>query len=75
MTRSFFYGDFYMYIPKLRRINDAVAEIKAADSQTVITRNQIIMLIKDGFIKPMKFGNAWLINMDELYALFNGELK
>ena len=59
-----------MYIPRLRRINDVIAEIKAQDPQTVINWKLVKRLIKEGKLTTMKFGNAWLINLDEFYGFF-----
>lgn len=59
-----------MYIPRLRKINDVIAEIKAQDPQTVINWKLVKRLIKEGKLTAMKFGNAWLINLDESYGFF-----
>ena len=54
-----------MYIPRLRRINDVVAEIKEQDPETNITYRVIKELIAAKEITSMKYGNAWLINFSE----------
>lgn len=59
-----------MYIPRLRKINDVISEIKAQDPETVITWKLVKRLITDGKLTAMKFGNAWLINLDEFYSFF-----
>lgn len=59
-----------MYIPRLRRINDVIAELKQQDPKCDLTWKHVHRMIEDGIITPMKFGNAWLINLDEFYALF-----
>ena len=64
-----------MYIPRLRRINDVVAEIKEQDPETNITYRVIKELIAAKEITSMKYGNAWLINSDELYAYFSEGVK
>ena len=64
-----------MYIPRLRRINDVVAEIKEQDPETNITYRVIKELIAAKEITSMKYGNAWLINLDELYAYFSEGVK
>ena len=56
-----------MYIPKLRRISDALKEIKEKDPDTVLTRHFIEELIHSNEITALKYGDAWLINLDELY--------
>jgi hypothetical protein len=62
-----------MYIPKLRRINDVIKEIRAADEQAEISWYLIQHLIKTGKLTAMKFGNSWLINLDELYCFFRAK--
>ena len=64
-----------MYIPRLRRINDVVAEIKEQDPESNITYRVIKELIAAKEITSMKYGNAWLINLDELYAYFSEGVK
>lgn len=61
-----------MYIPRLRRINDVLKEIKQKDPNTAMTFYLIMELIKSESITAMKYGNSWLINIDELYAYLNG---
>lgn len=56
-----------MYIPRLRRISDALKEIKKNDPDTVLTRHFIEKLIHKNEISVLKYGDAWLINLDELY--------
>jgi len=63
-----------MYIPRLRRISDVIKEIKDADPQTVISRWFIIQLIRSQEITPLKYGDAWLINTDELYGYLSGSI-
>ncbi len=62
-----------MYIPKLRRINDAIKQIKADDEQAEISWYLIQQLIITGKITAKKFGNSWLINLDELYSFFQAK--
>lgn len=62
-----------MYIPRLRYINDAVNEIREEDPESPVTYDLIRALIEDGKITKIKYGNAWLVNLDELYLLFGGE--
>lgn len=64
-----------MYIPRLRYINDAVEEIREIDPESPITYDLIRNLIEDGKITKIKYGNAWLVNMDELYFLFGGNVE
>ena len=60
-------GIFDMYVPKLRRISDTLKEIKEKDPDTVLTRHFIEELIHSNEITALKYGDAWLINLDELY--------
>ena len=57
-----------MYIPRLRRINDVLKEVKKEDPGTELHWKVIQHLAKSGAITTLKYGNAWLINLDELYA-------
>ena len=59
-----------MYIPRLRKINQAIKEIKSLDNKTELTEYLLIQLIKNKNLTSLKYGNAWLINLDELYKFF-----
>ena len=59
-----------MYMPRLRKINDAIKEIKQIDPNTPLKRRTIKMLINAGMLTTLKLGPAWLINIDELYSIF-----
>ena len=61
-----------MYIPKLRRISDVIKEMKAQDHNSPISWYFLRELCRKGKITTLKFGNSWLINVDELYAFFKG---
>lgn len=63
-----------MYIPRLRRISDVLKEVKAADPQTVISRWFIVHLIRSRETTSLKFGDAGLINTDELYGYLSGSV-
>lgn len=60
-----------MYLPRLRRISDVITEMHANDPDTVITRHFIEMLIHTKQITTLKYGDAWLINLDELYIFLS----
>jgi len=62
-----------MYIPRLRRISDVINEMKKADPENIITYYTIIKLIEVGKLTALKYGNAWLINLDELYCVLGGK--
>lgn len=64
-----------MYIPRLRYINDAVKEIKEQDSDFHVSYSMIKHFIMTGKLTKLKYGSAWLVNMDELYAFFWGKKK
>ena len=59
-----------MYIPRIRRITDVLTEIKKQDPETDLTWKLVKRLIKDKRLTAMKFGNSWLINLDEFYGFF-----
>ena len=59
-----------MYFPRFRKIDKIVEEIKKVDPDTELNWRMIKTLIKEGVITQKKIGNAWLINIDELYAKF-----
>lgn len=62
-----------MYLPRLRRIADVLNEVKQVDPDTCLTRSMLIELMKQGVITPLKYGNAWVVNMDELLLFVNGK--
>lgn len=62
-----------MYLPRLRRIADVLNEVKQVDPDTCLTRNMLIELMKQGVITLLKYGNAWVVNMDELLLFVNGK--
>lgn len=45
----------------------------AADPDTVITRHFIESLIHSGQLTALKYVDAWLVNLDELYLLLSAE--
>ncbi len=62
-----------MYIPRLRKIDAVLKEMKQSDSDTVISRFFITKLLRDGKITPLKYGDAWVVNIDELYGYLSGK--
>jgi hypothetical protein len=64
-----------MYVPRFRRIETIVKEIKKVDPDTALNWRMIKQLISQGEITKMKIGNAWLVNIDELYSIFYKEKK
>ena len=61
-----------MYVPRLRRIDTIIKEIKTADPKSVISRWFLLQLIRSEEITPLKYGDAWVINTDELYGYLSG---
>lgn len=59
-----------MYIPKLRKKENVVKEIKKMDSNTAVTYYLVCRLVREGLISKIDYGNSHLINMDELAAFF-----
>ena len=62
-----------MYLPRLRRISDVIKEMKKADGKTVISRHFIETLVHTNQITALKYGCAWLINLDELYLYLSAQ--
>ena len=73
ISAIFFTMEDNMYIPQLRRISDVINEMKKADPESIITYYTIIKLIEVGKLTALKYGNAWLINLDELYCVLGGK--
>ena len=59
-----------MYIPKLRKKEQIIKEIKKIDPNTAITGYLINTLIKNGSLSKVEYGNAHLINLDEIADFF-----
>ena len=63
-----------MYIPRLRKIDAVLKDMKQADFGTVISRFFITKLLRESKITPLKYGDAWVVNIDELYGYLNGKV-
>lgn len=63
-----------MYIPRLRKIDAVLKDMKQADPDTVVSQYFITKLLRDGQITPLKYGDAWVVNIDELYGYLNGKV-
>ena len=59
-----------MYLPRLRRINDALKEIKEYDKDSCLTYYMLEQLMEEGELTMMKYGNAYVVNLDEVYQFF-----
>ena len=62
-----------MYLPRLRRIDTVIKAMKQADPDTVVSRYFITTLLREGKITPIKYGDAWVVNIDELYGYLSGQ--
>lgn len=59
-----------MYIPRLRKINYVVNEIKKQDPNTAITYYLIETMLFRNKLSKIKWSNIWIINVDELADFF-----
>lgn len=59
-----------MYIPRLRKKENITKDIQKEDKKSALKYNLIFKLTQTGEITQIKYGNAWLINLDELYDFF-----
>ena len=59
-----------MYIPRLRKKINIMKIVKEIDPNTALSKYLIDKLVKDGEITSIKYGNACLINLDELFNYF-----
>ena len=64
-----------MYIPKLRKKELVINAIKEIDENTCVTTYLINTLVKKGEITKINYGNAHLINLDELAEFFTTKEK
>ena len=64
-----------MYIPKLRKKEHVINEIRKLDENTCVTTYLINTLVKKGEITKIDYGNAHLINLDELADFFTSKEK
>ncbi len=61
-----------MYLPRLRRIDTVIKTMRQADRDTVVSRFFLTKLLKEGKITQLKYGDSWVINIDELYGFMSG---
>ena len=64
-----------MYIPRLRKLDQVYKIFKEKDKNTALSKHMLEKLIFSEKITKIKYGNAWLINLDELFAFFNTKEK
>lgn len=55
-----------MALPRMRGINEAIAEIKAEDENSAITPHYLRKLVKSNAIPVVRAGSKYLVNMDAL---------
>ena len=60
------------YIPRMRTIDNAYAEIKALDPSTDFTKRALRRMVATKEIPTTKIGNKNLINLDLLIAKLSG---
>ena len=60
-----------MYIPKLRKKDKVINDIRKIDPNTALTTTLIIKMIRKGEISKIDYGNAQLVNLDELAEFFS----
>ena len=60
-------------LPRMRTVEKAMAEIKAADPETSLTLRALGRMINSNEIPSVNVNTKKLINMDILYAYLNGE--
>ena len=60
-------------LPRMRTVEKAMAEIKAADPETSLTLKALGRMINSNEIPSANVNTKKLINMDILYAYLNGE--
>ena len=61
------------YIPRMRTIDNAYAEIKALDPSTDFTKRALRRMVATKEIPTTKIGNKNLINLDLLIAKLSGD--
>ncbi len=62
-----------MMIPRIRRISDVIEEMHEEDPFCALSRHFVEQIIWNNKITAMKYGNAWLINLDEFYGYFQNK--
>ncbi len=55
-----------MTLPKMRTLDEAMAEIKAEDPHTAITRHFLWSAVRSGRLPSIKAGGKYLINLETL---------
>ena len=58
---------------KIRTISNAIAEIKAADPDTAITKHGLRQAVLSGDIPSRRAGTRFLVDLDQVLAYFSGQ--
>ncbi len=59
---------------RMRTINEAIAEIRAADPNTALTPHGLRRLITGGKLPSVMIGKKYLVNIDTLEAYCHGTI-
>lgn len=59
----------------MRTIEQAAAEIRAADPQTALTKTALRRLVVSGAVPSVKVGNKYLLDLNGLDAYLAGEQR
>lgn len=60
-------------MPRMRTIEQATAEMRAADPHTAFTKTALRQLIISGTLPSVKIGNKYLVCMETLERYLQGE--
>ena len=64
-----------MPLPRMRGINEAIAEIKAEDKNSAITQHYLRKLVKSNAIPFVRAGTKYLVNLDALEKYLQNPLQ
>ena len=61
-----------MTMPRMRTLNETLAEIKSIDAKSAVTSNCIRTLCKSGKVRCVFTGKKLLVDLDDLFKFFGG---
>ena len=61
-----------MTMPRMRTLNETLAEIKSIDAKSAVTPNCIRTLCKSGKVRCVFTGKKLLVDLDDLFKFFGG---
>lgn len=64
-----------MFIPRIRKINQLVGDVKKQDPNTAITYYLIETMLLRYQLSKIKWSNTWIVNLDELAEFFTLKIK